>query len=70
MTGDNPTLQIGAYRLPPHQVELLNRVSVERNLFNKSAALRQIITEWEQQQRRVEMFVGSGNSTNPEGEQR
>lgn len=45
-TNKNPTPKVTAFSLTDQEVEIIKSVSVERRLFNLSAALRQIVNEW------------------------
>jgi hypothetical protein len=45
---DKPEMLVRGYSLTRKEVTIIERVSNERKLFNDSAALRQILDEWEE----------------------
>ncbi len=51
-------LVVRGYSLTREEIEILERVSNERSLFNLSAALRQIIREWNER-------AGNSKAQNP-----
>ncbi len=60
---NNEEIVVRGYSLTKKEIEILERVSRERSLFNLSAALRQIIQEWNERNAN-----GRGDKTVPDGQ--